>query len=304
MKLLNLLSSILCAIVPAVLAVNPCRIISLSGGGSHGAFEAGVLKSIMEKPDFQPWDVHLGVSAGGLGVLSLVKNDYKENSEIIRDMWFATKTKDVVEPLRSSNSLSGNGKIYKLLSSTVDRMSGSPSNGYFGVGVTDLTTGTFVVRDINTNAISYDDFVASAAIPVVFPPVSLADTSHQSVGSFVDGGLQKNEIFLSGLKYCDSKFDSVIMDLVFANYQSEQDDPGPWTLWNIAKRSFDLIKEDFDNMYFKSVSSCQDYRSTLQLQVNIYMPPEPIDVSALNFDYGDMLWNLGYYNHTMSTVHC
>lgn len=294
MKLFNLLSSIVCAIIPIALAVNPCRIVSLSGGGSHGAFEAGVLKSMMEKPDFQPWDVHLGVSAGGLGVLSLVKDSYQENSEIIRDMWSSTKTKDVIEPLKSSNSLSGNGKIYKLLSSTLDRMSGSPSNGYFGVGVTDLTTGSFVIRDVNTNAINYNDFVASAAIPVVFPPI----------GSFVDGGLQKNEIFLSGLKYCNDKYDSVVMDLVFANYESEQDDPGPWSLWNIAKRSFDLIKEDFDNMYFKSVSSCQNYKSTLQLRVNIYMPPEPISISALNFDLGDMLWNLGYYNHTVYTVHC
>jgi len=294
MKLFNLLSSIVCALVPIALAVNPCRIVSLSGGGSHGAFEAGVLKSMMEKPDFQPWDVHLGVSAGGLGVLSLVKDSYQENSEIIRDMWSSTKTKDVIEPLTSSNSLSGNGKIYKLLSSTLDRMTGSPSNGYFGVGVTDLTTGSFVIRDIDTAQINYDDFVASAAIPVVFPPI----------GSFVDGGLQKNEIFLSGLKYCNDKYDSVVMDLVFANYESEQDDPGPWTLWNIAKRSFDLIKEDFDNMYFKSVSSCQNYKSTLQLRVNIYMPPEPISISALNFDLGDMLWNLGYYNHTIYTVHC
>ena len=300
----NLLSSILCAIVPIALAINPCRIVSLSGGGSHGAFEAGVLKSMLEKPDFRPWDVHLGVSAGGLGVLSLVKDNYQGNSEIIRDMWSSTKTKDVIEPLTSSNSLSGNGKIYKLLSSTLYRMSGSPTCGYFGVGVTDLTTGSFVVRDINTNAINCDDFVASAAIPVVFPPVSLADARHQPVGSFVDGGLQKNEIFLSGLKYCNNKYDSVVMDLVFANYESEQDDPGPWYLWNIAKRSFDLIKEDFDNMYFKSVSSCQNYKSTLQLKVNMYMPPEPISISALNFDHGDMLWSLGYYNHTVHTVHC
>lgn len=292
MKFLKLLSSL---IIPGIAAASSvCRILSLSGGGSHGAFEAGVLQSIIEKPDFQPWDVHLGVSAGGLSVLSLAKDNYRDNMNIVHSMWSNSKTKDIIEPLTSGNSLSGNGKIYKLIQSTYRQMTGPPTKGYFGVGATDLSTGTFVVRDIDTTMINFDDFVASAAIPVVFPPV----------GSLVDGGLQKNEIFLSGLKYCNDRYDSVVMDLVFANYESEQDDPGPWSLWNIAKRSLDLIKEDFDNMYFKSVSSCSNFKSTLQLTVNIIMPPEPITISALNFDHGDMLWNIGYYNHTVHTVRC
>jgi len=302
MKFLKLLTSL---IIPGIAAATSvCRILSLSGGGSHGAFEAGVLQSITERPDFQPWDVYLGVSAGGLSVLSLTKDNFKDNMNVVRDMWFETKTKDIIEPLSSGNSLSGNGKIYKLIQSTHKQMSGSPSSGYFGVGTTDLSTGTFMVRDIDTTKINFDDFVASAAIPIVFPPVSLADAQHQPVGSLVDGGLQKNEIFLSGLEYCNERYDSVVMDLVFANYESEQDDPGPWSLWNIAKRSLDLIKEDFDNMYFKSVSSCSNFKSTLQLTVNLIMPPSPITVSVLDFNQGDMLWNLGYFNHSIKTITC
>lgn len=295
MKLLKLLAGFVGIVLPTmVTSSSVCRILSLSGGGSHGAFEAGVLQSMLEKPDFQPWDVHLGVSAGGLGVLSLTKDDYLPNMETIRDTWANSKTKDIIEPLSSGNSLSGNSKIYKLIQNTYNSMTGDPTSGYFGVGVTDLSTGTFNVLDIDTTHVVFDSFVASAAIPVVFPPV----------GSLVDGGLQKNEIFLSGLEYCEEKYDYIIMDLVFANYEAEQNVPGPWSLWNTAKRSLDIVKEDFDNMYFKSVVSCDHFESTLGLTVNIIMPPEPITISSLDFDHGDMLWNLGYYNSTIVTVTC
>lgn len=293
--MLKLLAGVVGMVIPAlVVSSSVCRILSLSGGGSHGAFEAGVLQSILERPDFQPWDVHLGVSAGGLGVLSLTKDDFSSNMKTIHDTWSNSKTKDIIEPLSSGNSLSGNDKIYKLIQKTYSQMTGNPTSGYFGVGVTDLTTGTFTVLDIDTTHISFDSFVASAAIPVVFPPV----------GSFVDGGLQKNEIFLSGLEYCEDKYDSITMDLVFANYEAEQDIPGPWSLWEIAKRSLDIIKEDFDNMYFKSVVLCEHFESILSLTVNIIMPPEPITISSLDFNHGDMLWDLGYYNNTMITVTC
>ena len=276
-----------------------CRLVSLSGGGSHGAFEAGVLANIIEEPTWKPWDVHLGVSAGSLGVLGLLKNDYKKNMEVLQEVWSITKTDDILEPFKSKNSLYGNDKIKSLLKNSYAKLSGSQTGGSFVVGTTNLVTAKFTPFLIDAGNPNLDYFLASTSIPVAFPPLTI---SEQEV--LVDGGLQKNEFFLSALQYCPSSTTEYEMDLIFANYEVEQQEEGPWTLLEITKRSIDIIKEDFNNMYYKSVLSCSNSVKSLGLKVNLFIPPSAISVSTLDFDHGAELWDLGYYNVTKSTVYC
>jgi len=290
------------------LLVDSCRIVSLSGGGSHGAFEAGVLSNIIHgDPTWKPWDVHLGVSAGSLGVLGLIKDDYKTNMDVLHDTWSETKSKDILEPFASKNSLYGNDKIKKLLTNSYSRLTGrSQVGGIFVVGVTNLVTGSFTPLEIDPSEPNLDYFLASTSIPVAFPPLAISDKE-----VFADGGLQKNEFFLSSLKYCPPDSSAYEMDLIFANYEVEQNDQGPWTLLEITKRSIDIIKEDFNNMYYKSVLSCSSSSSSavkndksIGLTVNIFIPPSAISVSTLDFDHGEELWELGFYNVTKSTIYC
>ena len=286
------------------LLVDSCRMVSLSGGGSHGAFEAGVLANIIhEDPTWKPWDVHLGVSAGSLGVLGLLKDDYKTNMDVLHDIWSETKSKDILEPFASKNSLYGNDKIKSLLSNSYGRITGSQTGGFFVVGVTNLVSGSFTPLEVDSANPNLDYFLASTSIPVAFPPLAISEEE-----VFVDGGLQKNEFFLSSLKYCPKDSTSYEMDLIFANYEVEQDERGPWTLLEITKRSIDIIKEDFNNMYYKSVLSCSSSLTNsgklLGLTVNIFIPPSAISVSTLDFDHGEELWDLGFYNVTKTTIYC
>jgi len=294
MKILSTVISGILAFTGLVTATT-CRLVSLSGGGSHGAFEAGVLSNIIESPTWNPWDVHLGVSAGSLGVLGLMKNDYTENTAIMKSVWGVTKTYDVIQPRLFENSLSGNDKVKKLILGTYASLKGSPAGGKFVVGVTNLVTGGFEARELDPFDPFFNYVLASTSIPVVFPPV----------GELVDGGLQKNEMFLSGLEYCPPGSLSYEMDLIFANLEVPDNVQPPKTILEITARSLDIIRRDFNNLYYKTVLSCQGAVSRgLNLTVTIHNPPSPIPVGTLDFDKGDMLWRLGYYNSTKLLIKC
>lgn len=290
------------SIVPIVSA-SVCRILSLSGGGSHGAFEAGVLSNLISHDDWTPWDVHTGVSAGSLGILGLTKTNYEENLQKVRGIWEVTTTFDVIEPLTSKNSISGNSKVRRLISETINDLSGDPSPGRFVVGVTDLVGGDFVALPLNTAAPEHNYVLASTSIPVVFPPEPISYGGRSMMAA--DGGLQKNEFFLSSLSYCDSSASSYEMDLILANYMTLEDSQGPWDLYHILTRSIGIIMNDFNNIYHKSVLECaQENPGGLRLTVNVHMPPSPINIGVLDFNHGAYMWDLGRYNMTTQTYKC
>lgn len=300
MKFLSTLFTLASVIIP-VMSNTVCRILSMSGGGSHGAFEMGVVTRLTESEEWKPWDVHLGVSAGSLGVVGLLKDDYETNMVKVKNIWSGITTKDVIEPLKSKNSFSGNDKIYKLINETYYSLTGNPSSGVFQVGVTDLISGEFISLPLKPNLPNLTYVLASTSIPLVFPP-SVIQWKDKRIMA-VDGGLQKNEYYLSSLQYCPPKSTSYIIDLIFANYEPDSFNPTSWNLWNIATRSIELITNDFDDLYFKDIGECSGWGG-LKLEVRIHQPTIPITINGLDFNYGSLLWNLGYNNYTTTIRHC
>ena len=87
--------------------VNTCKILSLSGGGVFGAFEAGVVSYLAERN--HTWDLITGVSAGGINAayLSTIKpGEVKDNVEIFKDIWTSIKNEDVYKYSYFLNGLS------------------------------------------------------------------------------------------------------------------------------------------------------------------------------------------------------
>jgi predicted patatin/cPLA2 family phospholipase len=273
-----------------------CKILSLSGGGSHGAFESGVLSKMVSEPDFVPWDVYTGVSAGALSVLSLLKDDYPGNMETVRKIWWATKTKDVLSPFQSSNSISGNAKVLDLITNTFNQLSGDPTTGEFRVGVVDLESGEFLGLPLIPTDPDLRRVLASTSIPLVFPPVEIPELGIVAV----DGGLESNEMVLSSLQYCPEGTTRYELDLVFANMEKNTYKPPAWDILTIASRTLDIMFSEFNNLYFKEVSSCE----MGPVQITIHMPQFHSDVGALDFDHGEFLWKIGFYNSTRTVIHC
>ena len=81
-------------------AAEQCRAVALSGGGSNGAWEMGVLWGFLhygEPSDFA-YDVVTGISAGSINAIQLMSyavGDELNASEAGADLWNNLKTSDV-----------------------------------------------------------------------------------------------------------------------------------------------------------------------------------------------------------------
>lgn len=108
-----------------------CRILSLRGGGVHGAFEVGVLKAMIENmpANEMMYDYVGGVSVGALNaaiLASFAPGEEKEAVEMMKSLYEGHATKELFEfhtprvlaPFKES-SLADNAKMKDLLSKTL-----------------------------------------------------------------------------------------------------------------------------------------------------------------------------------------
>lgn len=77
-----------------------CRVLVLSGGGSNGAWEAGVLYGMLNEgnPADYEWDVVTGVSAGSINTSAIAGWNKGEETEMVSwlsDLWKNLRTDDV-----------------------------------------------------------------------------------------------------------------------------------------------------------------------------------------------------------------
>ena len=77
-----------------------CKVLSLSGGGALGAFEAGVFSSIIQQQQGQ-WDLITGVSAGSINALYLSSIEPQDEIKFIplyESLWSSLKNSDIYSP--------------------------------------------------------------------------------------------------------------------------------------------------------------------------------------------------------------
>lgn len=63
------------------------KALVLSGGGSKGAFEIGVLDYLLEKEPDLEYDMYAGVSVGALNISLLATGKFKEEFPKLKDIW-------------------------------------------------------------------------------------------------------------------------------------------------------------------------------------------------------------------------
>ena len=77
-----------------------CRVLSLSGGGSKGAYEVGVVNSViktLEAPD-NHYDVVSGVSVGGINTAAFTlfgEGEDEQLADFLMDLWKNLSNSDV-----------------------------------------------------------------------------------------------------------------------------------------------------------------------------------------------------------------
>lgn len=145
--------------------------IFLSGGGARGAYEVGVLKSLMGAG--LKIDIIGGTSVGAVNAVLAATDQIDELS----DVWQKVSTLSVYRPrldvwnLGSWLSLTDNTGLARRLRDEVrwSRLARSPTRVF--ISATNLTLRQNEV--FSTSEITYRHVLASSAIPLLFPPVRL-----------------------------------------------------------------------------------------------------------------------------------
>jgi len=286
-------------------AGKPCRVLSLSGGGSYGAFESGVLSRLVEEDPGLDYDFILGVSAGALntGLLStagLGASGFADVVSLLKQLWWTSKNRNVwrlrTDPLKGDPSLLSTAPLKKTIE---ENISGKKVLRNVTLGTTNLATGSTARHDEgemqdadNLTAL----LLASSAIPVVFPPVVLNGARH------VDGGNSANVLTVHGIDRCDAAAPKeappeIVLDIILADRPLEQVPPEEtleWDLLQLAQREYQIAKLGLFNHELRF--AC-DPGVTSRITANLYSSVDPLKVSKLgmlDFDHGEEIWSVGY----------
>ena len=186
----------------------PQHFLAISGGGDDGAFGAGLLVGWDERGDRPDFDVVTGVSTGALSApFAFLGREYDEQ---LKDVYTNTGASDIAAPRPTLAAIAGdalndNAPLRKLIEHHVDDTMIKMIAEEYDKGrllfilTTNLDQGRPVIWNIGAIAGSNSPhareliiniLLASASIPVIFPPVMIdvtADGQHYQE-MHVDGG--------------------------------------------------------------------------------------------------------------------
>lgn len=158
----------------------------LSGGGSLGAVQAGMLEALLER-DIVP-DVLVGTSIGAANAAFLAAEPTLPRAQALSDLWRSLTSREIfpLGPVRTLRALFKDGSLFATdpLRRLIER--NSPYSSIeralvpLRIVATDFVDGAEVVFDSGPVA---DAVLASTALPGVFPPHRVSDRL------YLDGGL-------------------------------------------------------------------------------------------------------------------
>ncbi len=270
-----------------------CHYLSLSGGGSHGAFESGVISNLVSKG--KNWNSFFGISVGSLNSAFLSRyGDQIKGAEELKNIYFTIKNKDVYK--FSMSSLFKGKSFYDttpLNNLVLDKLNKTEYN--FSIyptylGATHLNSGSlklFSLENNKDNNLVAKMILASSAIPFLFPAVELEKNQF-----YVDGGVDTDELVYEPIKICSE----IEMDLILSyNPFNPKINKKHWNFFSVLERVIQIIYQNYNNEIIEAISLCNE-NSQQKGFVNIYYPQRNINVSLLDFSKGKELWEMGFNN--------
>ena len=217
---------------------NPKRIaLILSGGGARGAFQVGAEKYAREAKGYQ-WDIIAGVSVGAMNGAMLAMHRYTRLLELwdgISDSQVYTggfSLLSLIKLLFGAKSFYGNEPLIKLMQNEFE--AGRVIDDLH-VGTVSLISGEYVQFTKESLELS-KAILASASIPVVWPPVDIS-SDHTAM---VDGGVRN-------ISPVGDVLDLEPDEIVIINCSSEQPPVMPQASANvlsIGMRALDIMQNE------------------------------------------------------------
>jgi len=257
------------------------RALVLSGGGSRGAWQAGVIKALADAG--RRWDVIAGVSVGALnaGLLAQFPKDLQAKAaDQLLDFWLGIQGNQSVYkrwfPFGRLHSL-WKGSLYdtspleKLVKANVDPLLYKTSGVKLIVGAVCLETGDY--RAITGEEENIAEWIlASSAFPAMFPPRKIDG------GSWVDGGVRDITPVTDVVDMKPDEIDLVLtgdLDSGPGIFPSEKTK----NVLNIALRTAFIMSDEVFNSDLDRVPEAQLPR------IKVYQPPIHLNMGdSMQFD--------------------
>ncbi len=270
-------------------AESACNVLALSGGGSFGAVEVGILDRIR----LPKYDMITGISAGGLnaGFLSYFGNSMDAGVENLKNVYFGLTNASVYThgafQVPRSWSFYDTAPLRKTIDLELGKLNYDGDRVPTLIGSTNLNEGVLQIFQFEkqTKRRQVDIMMATSAIPLVFPP-QIIDGNY-----YVDGGAIANEIVngIDAYLECDQYNITFIAASERLQPVAEIAD-----LNEYVRRIAKVVLTDYNNELAEITANPCKGRGVIH-----YCYPygaELADYSSLDFSYGKELYTIGY-NH-------
>ncbi|KAG2374918.1 hypothetical protein C9374_010292 [Naegleria lovaniensis] len=277
-----------------------CRALALGGGGDRGAYEAGVLKYLVENlPSEQvKYQVIGGISAGSINSVGFGQFPIGQERQALNFLlthWTSLTASDVyknwplgiAEGFLFKTALFNTDPLHNFLTKNVNLTGIRNSGRRILMGATNLNTNKYEQFDQYT-----DDLVeatrASSAVPGVLEAVNMKGSL------YVDGGAKYmtpvSDVIAECFKFTNASHVNVdvvlaIGDLQLANY-----------LENIQTTPFILLRTLFnvvDDIFTKDITNAQIAFGN-KVTFRIFKPSKWLPGWFLGFDHAQEMINIGY----------
>lgn len=205
-----------------------CRSLVLSGGGSHGAFEAGALSGLvynMPIADVE-YNAVVGISAGAinsLGIALFPKGHETDAAKLLTKTWRMIDNSKYVFQSWKWGILSGLFHQSGLFDTAPERatltdlVNGQELQRNISVGSTNANTGGYHVFDESLGSQGLIDAVmCSSAIPVAFPMQHFQNTY------WMDGAVTYHMDVTTGVQKCleVTEEKNIVIDMISCSYEN------------------------------------------------------------------------------------
>jgi len=269
-----------------------CNILSLSGGGSFGAVEVGILDTLVHTHRIPPmFDVITGISVGGLNAAVLsYYNNIPTALPLMINMYSTIRTADVyyldITNIWNSWSIFNNAPLEKTMRKIFNTIPTPKYPPQVLIGASNIYTQTLDI--FMFNQLSFEDkmhvLMSTSAIPIIFPP-------RKSNGTlYIDGGIISNELITQAIGFVDCKY----YNITFISARSQHNVSNINGFMSYMMSVIDMVLHTFDSQ-IAQVTHCTYPKG----EINACYPTDDTlnTYSVLDFDHGVELYQSGKNMH-------
>lgn len=255
--------------------------ICCSGGGAYGAFQVGVIKSLVEKGHC--WDTVAGVSVGGINAAMLAMyapKDQRQAAAELERFWLGIKGNDSVYvnwwcgPAAAlwTGGAFDTAPLDRLVKKTFDLKRVITSKVRLAVGAVALSTGEYRYVPCTADTKNFADWImASAAMPGIFPPREI------SGDRWIDGGVRDATPVSDVLRQTTGHVD-VILTGPLGKPVAPMNVKSFASVVNVAMRAIQILADEVFQEDIESLTAEERARIT------VYAPKEHLPYDAFDFN--------------------